>query len=432
MHDEVLRTGLSETGGIEVMTEGDAFTVAFTDPVKAVEWCLLVQHRLMEVTWPAKLASSGNESSSTVTVQGTHIFTGLRVRMGIHFQAEGATQLSDGSPATTSTTVMGSDLLKTTRVVSDFALGGQVLASNQVMAAVQGKLDPHNDVAAIGNVTTVEVSDDAEDEALTDTVSVVQLLPNSLKKRLPEFIVMYSGHEDQVRPPVGECTFVFTYCHEGKKLEKEHSQFADQLRKVDETIVECAERWDGYECKGGQGKYLFVFATADQAIKWSHAVLDALMEVQWAEGLDSDCEAAKLRRDPATGKMIFKGLNIAVGMNTGVPTMFNFNKSSGKMDYFGQVVNRCARIMSTSAPGEISASSRTLETLSEAQKGVCYINSRGLFNLKGVSEELEVHTVLPKHLEARTGVFEELRATEGVASPSSMMTPLSPEGDKEI
>lgn len=43
LHDKVLRQYLSDFGGYEVTTEGDAFLVAFHDPAEAVGYCLTVQ-----------------------------------------------------------------------------------------------------------------------------------------------------------------------------------------------------------------------------------------------------------------------------------------------------------------------------------------------------------------------------------------------------
>ncbi len=40
---------------LQVATEGDAFTMAFHDPIDAIAWALNVQHRLLLLPWPAEL-----------------------------------------------------------------------------------------------------------------------------------------------------------------------------------------------------------------------------------------------------------------------------------------------------------------------------------------------------------------------------------------
>ena len=70
--------------------------------------------------------------------------------------------------------------------------------SNMTWSLAQKQLESmHPDVAAIG------VPSDAVN-ATTQQISRVQLLPHSLQKRLPEFLVMYVGNNTQIRPPCGE------------------------------------------------------------------------------------------------------------------------------------------------------------------------------------------------------------------------------------
>jgi class 3 adenylate cyclase len=281
LHDEVLRSNLTKFGGIELLTEGDAFLVAFTDALKGCEWALAVQDDLLNVKWPSELASSGNESSATVDVQGTTIFRGLRVRMGGH--CDQAVDKASGQPAKTVSQIDKTDFMRVTRSVSDFALGGQILVSNAVMVKVKQLLDPHTDVAAIGAIQNLDSAsgndenDDAPQASDTAQICVVQLLPASLKKRLPEFIMMYSGSEEQVRPPSGEVTCAFTYCQDGKKLLSDNSPLGIEMEKVDDTLQDIAEKHDGYLCKGAAGKFLFVFDTPDKAIAWAGEIQVALM-----------------------------------------------------------------------------------------------------------------------------------------------------------
>merc|ERR1712072_272787 len=95
-------------------------------------------------------------------------------------------------------------------------------------------------------------------------------------------------------------------------------------------------------------------------------------------------------------------------MATGIPELFSFNKTSGKMDYFGQVVNRAARVGGQAAPGEICLIAATQAKLPNV--GEYYCQTRGAFNLKGVVGEQEIFTILPKELEGRVAGFDEARA----------------------
>ena len=71
---------------VQVATEGDAFTMAFHDPVDAIAWALNVQHRLLLLPWPEELLQHPECTKLTAPPGGAGpaIFCGLRVRMAIH------------------------------------------------------------------------------------------------------------------------------------------------------------------------------------------------------------------------------------------------------------------------------------------------------------------------------------------------------------
>ena len=52
-HDTLMRRTILENNGVEVLTEGDSFTVAFQKTIDAVNWCMDVQlgnHKSMSFT----------------------------------------------------------------------------------------------------------------------------------------------------------------------------------------------------------------------------------------------------------------------------------------------------------------------------------------------------------------------------------------------
>ncbi|GFR45632.1 hypothetical protein Agub_g7040, partial [Astrephomene gubernaculifera] len=55
LHDRLVRLTMAACCGYEVTTEGDAFLVAFHDPVDAVRWALLLQSSLLKLDWPPLL-----------------------------------------------------------------------------------------------------------------------------------------------------------------------------------------------------------------------------------------------------------------------------------------------------------------------------------------------------------------------------------------
>ncbi len=76
-HDALMRAALHRHGGYEVKTEGDAFMVAFSQPINAIRFCLDVQRNLHEHPWSPELMALPECREEPG-------FRGVRVRMGVH------------------------------------------------------------------------------------------------------------------------------------------------------------------------------------------------------------------------------------------------------------------------------------------------------------------------------------------------------------
>ncbi|KNC55391.1 adenylate/guanylate cyclase [Thecamonas trahens ATCC 50062] len=82
-HHSICRRAILENNGYEVKTEGDAFMIAFHQPIDAISFCGKMQLMLMKQKWPAQIMNHPYckvEKDSS----GKVVFKGLRVRMGVH------------------------------------------------------------------------------------------------------------------------------------------------------------------------------------------------------------------------------------------------------------------------------------------------------------------------------------------------------------
>jgi hypothetical protein len=60
IHDQILRTHIPLYCGLEVMTEGDAFILAFHDESDALLYCLHTQEALLRAPWPPAVLDHEN------------------------------------------------------------------------------------------------------------------------------------------------------------------------------------------------------------------------------------------------------------------------------------------------------------------------------------------------------------------------------------
>ena len=88
-------------------------------------------------------------------------------------------------------------------------------------------------------------------------------------------------------------------------------------------------------------------------------------------------------------------------------------------------MNRSARIMSTSSPGEISISEETHNQLSIELLDQCIVYSRGAFSLKGLKDKIPIYTITHKSLAERKPFFEKYRADNALASSLSSSNSVS-------
>ncbi|PRP84845.1 hypothetical protein PROFUN_07499 [Planoprotostelium fungivorum] len=161
MHNQIIREQLRINGGYEVEST-----------LNAVWWCLFVQEALMRAEWPKELLDNSQFSKVVYDQDGTMIFRGLRVRMGVHM----------GKPECRLDAVSGrvdyfGNMINRAAKIQSAATGGQVFMSGKVWEAVRREI---NDVyfEHLGEHTL---------PGLRSSEQIIQILPKSLSERIKHF-----------------------------------------------------------------------------------------------------------------------------------------------------------------------------------------------------------------------------------------------------
>eukprot|EP01062_Namystynia_karyoxenos_P001345 TRINITY_DN1045_c0_g1_i1.p1 TRINITY_DN1045_c0_g1~~TRINITY_DN1045_c0_g1_i1.p1 ORF type:complete len:1258 (+),score=174.59 TRINITY_DN1045_c0_g1_i1:111-3776(+) len=131
MHNAVMRKAIAECNGYEVKTVGDAFFVAFQSAEDACQFALMAQADLNKQQWPQELSDCGLPQSARVEVAGQVLFSGLRVRIGVHC---GRCEL-EINPLTGRADYFGPPVNIAARLEAN-GVAGFVGASDEVVAAV--------------------------------------------------------------------------------------------------------------------------------------------------------------------------------------------------------------------------------------------------------------------------------------------------------
>ena len=143
------------------------------------------------------------------------------------------------------------------------------------------------------------------------------------------------------------------------------------------------------------------FGSAEDAVKWCLETQQALLKEEWPseiyEGEDSAVELID-------GVEIYRGLRVRMGVHTGEPSAQR-DPVTGRMDYFGPMVNRSARVEGTAHGGQIVISGDVYQQVKDALESGAIepaeIQEMGSHRLKELQSDTELFQLLPVSLTKR-------------------------------
>ncbi|KAL8930786.1 MAG: hypothetical protein Q9208_000327 [Pyrenodesmia sp. 3 TL-2023] len=179
--------------------------------------------------------------------------------------------------------------------------------------------------------------------------------------------------DPEVEAPTGDLAMVFTDIKSSTNLWETYPIAMRAAIKIHNDIMRRQLRViGGYEVKTEGDAFMVSFPTPTSALLWCFNVQSLLLEANWpSEILQSPHCAEVLDSD---GNIIYRGVSVRMGMHWGHPVC-ETDPITRRMDYFGPMVNRAARISGAADGGQIYVSSdfiaeihRVLETYAETDR----------------------------------------------------------------
>lgn len=179
--------------------------------------------------------------------------------------------------------------------------------------------------------------------------------------------------EKEVDAPEGYISIVFTDIKSSTALWETHPTAMRTAIKLHNDVMRRQLRIiGGYEVKTEGDAFIVSFPTVTSALLWCFSVQHALLDVAWpAEILNAPQGVDVYDNDQ---NLIYRGLSVRMGIHYGAPVC-EIDPVTRRMDYFGPMVNRAARISSVADGGQITVSSdfiseiqRCLETFSDLDR----------------------------------------------------------------
>ncbi|KAG9009365.1 cysteinyl-tRNA synthetase [Tulasnella sp. JGI-2019a] len=176
----------------------------------------------------------------------------------------------------------------------------------------------------------------------------------------------------EIDPPVGHVALVFTDIINSTSLWEKNPGMPSAMKLHNMMLRRHLRAIGGYEVKTEGDAFMVSFSTIPAALLWAFQVQVQLLKEPWPLWI-TESEDGKVVRD-ADGAIIARGLSLRMGIHWGAPNCEE-DPVTGRMDYFGTMVNRAARITSSAGGGQINISNDVVREITnlipmEEQKGV--------------------------------------------------------------
>ncbi|KAL8851019.1 MAG: hypothetical protein Q9221_004009 [Calogaya cf. arnoldii] len=255
------------------------------------------------------------------------------------------------------------DLMRAAQKLRDLAMAFG--ATGKIMVMVVGVSDLKKRERRLRDPTDINFPRPPQDEPI---------MPSKRNKRKdrPDDSTL-QRLDPEVEAPTGDVAMVFTDIKSSTNLwETRPGPMRAAIRMHNEIMRKQLRVIGGYEVKTEGDAFMVSFPSATSALLWCFHVQSLLLEADWpSEILQSNHCAEVLDADQ---NIIYRGVSVRMGIHWGRPVC-EPDPITRRMDYFGPMVNRAARISGAADGGQIFVSSdfiaeihRVLETYAETDR----------------------------------------------------------------
>ncbi|CAK7890779.1 adenylate cyclase [[Candida] anglica] len=167
--------------------------------------------------------------------------------------------------------------------------------------------------------------------------------------------------DEEIDPPIGELALVFTDIKNSTLLWDAYPVAMRSAIKIHNAIMRRQLRIvGGYEVKTEGDAFMVSFPSPSSALLWTFSVQQQLLQADWPSEIlqtDSCWEITDTKQN-----IIYRGLSVRMGIHWGSP-VYELDVVTRRMDYFGPMVNRAARIQAVADGGQIAVSSDFLDVM---------------------------------------------------------------------
>ena len=159
--------------------------------------------------------------------------------------------------------------------------------------------------------------------------------------------------QQEIEPPTGQVAIVFTDIVNSTHLWETNPGMPTAI-KMHHNLMRRQLRLDGgYEVKTEGDSFMVSFQSITSALLWAFNCQIGLLSAEWPREL-LECQDGAVVYD-SEGVLVQRGLRVRMGVHWGAPECER-DPITRRMDYYGPMVNRAARINASADGGQLMAS----------------------------------------------------------------------------
>lgn len=164
----------------------------------------------------------------------------------------------------------------------------------------------------------------------------------------------------EVLPPIGQVALVFTDIKNSTLLWETNPSMQSAIRLHNLLLRRQMRTIGGYEVKTEGDAFMVSFPTVASALLWCFTVQVRLLSINWPQEILDTPSTPTVYADDGT--LLYRGLSVRMGVHWGCPVC-EVDPVNNRMDYFGPMVNRAARISAAADGGQILVSRDVVQEL---------------------------------------------------------------------
>lgn len=248
------------------------------------------------------------------------------------------------------------------------------------MAVDIARMDRENPRAAASRLRDTAIAYGASKHVSVMVLTVGSLFDENLSAHVQTARAAQSGHvftkktrrgrmdmdstlarlDREVLPPIGQVALVFTDIKSSTLLWETNPSMQAAIRLHNLLLRRQLRSIGGYEVKTEGDAFMVSFSSVASALLWCFAVQMRLLSVDWPQAiLDTPATKVVYAED---GSLLYRGLRVRMGIHWGWPVC-EVDPVNNRMDYFGPMVNRAARISAAADGGQIFVSQDVVDEL---------------------------------------------------------------------